>query len=74
VGGRGALLDVLDEAAQDRRAGEPCDGRQPVQADDDCERPPVPASQPARVRAHLDANRHGEPLGHSSSSLVTVAR
>ena len=73
--GRGrAVLDRLDELAEQARAGQPGDRGEPVQPEHDEEGAPVLPEERCRMGADLRPVGDREPLAHAASSLVTVAR
>ena len=74
VRARRAFLDGLDEAAEQRRAGEACGSGGAVERDDPRKPAAVAAGEDARLGAQLAAAGDGEELAHSSSPRVTVSR
>src|SRR5205085_11824684 len=71
---RGAFLDGLDEAAEQRRAGEARSSGGAVQRDDQRQATAVSSRENPRLGAQLAAARDREQLAHSSSPRVTVSR
>ena len=74
VRARGAFVDGLDEAAEQRRAGEARGSGGAVERDDQRERAAVSSGEDAGLVAQLAAAGDREELAHSSSPRVTVSR